>query len=390
MKRREFLQLSLATAASAALSRGAQAQADSKEIRIGYQKNGVLVITRQRESLENHFKPQGVSVKWVEFSSGPPMMEAMNVGSVDYGAVGDSPPIFAQAAGAAIVYAAAQPIINGSGILVPQNSAIKTIADLKGKRVGFTKGSSAHNVVIQTLEKAGLTYNDITPVYLTPPDAGPAFANGGIDDVTVARRQLGKGPALWFRQGDKRYVVRDPMLIQTLQRAYSGAADLGRQQSELGRQQSALGREQGELGRQMGEMGRLQGEESRRLALAAAEVARSAMAAHDINREAAAEAAKAARGATSDMAVAREAAREAAAEARRAMQEARSEAAQSGRTRDMQRLASQQSELASRQAALGSQQAALGERQARVHAQASQQAQQVIARALASGKAERL
>ena len=181
MKRREFLQLSLATAASAALSRGAQAQADSKEIRIGYQKNGVLVITRQRESLENHFKPQGVSVKWVEFSSGPPMMEAMNVGSVDYGAVGDSPPIFAQAAGAAIVYAAAQPIINGSGILVPQNSAIKTIADLKGKRVGFTKGSSAHNVVIQTLEKAGLTYNDITPVYLTPPDAGPAFANGGID-----------------------------------------------------------------------------------------------------------------------------------------------------------------------------------------------------------------
>ncbi|HFT6994162.1 TPA: M56 family metallopeptidase [Stenotrophomonas maltophilia] len=221
-------------------------------------------------------------------------------------------------------------------------------------------------------------------------DGDSTFANGGMDDVTVARRQLGKGPALWFRQGDKRYVVRDPMMIQTLQRAYSGAADLGRQQSELGRQQSALGRQQSELGKQMGEMGRLQGEEARRMALAAAEVARSAMAAHDINREAAAEAAKAARGATSDMAVAREAAREAAAEARRAMQEARSEAAQSGRTRDMQRLASQQSELASRQAALGSQQAALGERQARVHAQASQQAQQVIARALASGKAERL
>lgn len=221
-------------------------------------------------------------------------------------------------------------------------------------------------------------------------DGDSAFANGGMDDVTVARRQLGKGPALWFRQGDKRYVVRDPMMIQTLQRAYSGAADLGRQQSELGRQQSALGREQGELGKQMGEMGRLQSEEARRIALAAAEAARSAMAAHDINREAAAEAAKAARGATSDMAVAREAAREAAAEARRAMQEARSQAAQSGRTRDMQRLARQQSELANRQAALGSQQAALGERQARVHAQASQQAQQVIARALASGKAERL
>ncbi|WP_313414966.1 M56 family metallopeptidase [Stenotrophomonas sp.] len=221
-------------------------------------------------------------------------------------------------------------------------------------------------------------------------DGDSTFANGGMDDVTVARRQLGKGPALWFRTGDKRYVVRDPMMIQALQRAYSGAADLGRQQSELGRQQSALGRQQGELGKQMGEMGRLQGEEARRMALAAAEAARSAMAAHDINREAAAEAAKVARGATNDAAVAREAAREAAAEARRAMQEVDNETARATHTRDMQRLASQQSELARRQASLGSQQAALGERQARVHEQASRQAQQVIARALASGKAERL
>jgi hypothetical protein len=91
-------------------------------------------------------------VKWVEFSSGPPMLEAINVGSVDFGAVGDSPPVFAQAAGAAIVYAAGSPITNGQGILVPKDSPIRSIADLKGKRVGFTKGSSAHNVVVQTLE----------------------------------------------------------------------------------------------------------------------------------------------------------------------------------------------------------------------------------------------
>ena len=58
---------------------------------------------------------------------------------------------------------------------------IRTIADLKGKRIGFTKGSSAHNIVVQALESVGLGYADITPVYLTPPDAGPAFANGSID-----------------------------------------------------------------------------------------------------------------------------------------------------------------------------------------------------------------
>src|ERR1700719_4102634 len=185
MKRREFLKLSLGIAATATLSREVRAQTSIKEIRIGYQKNGVLVIARQQATLERHFAPQGIGVRWVEFSSGPPMLEAMNVGSLDYGAVGDSPPVFAQAAGAAIVYAAGQPITNGQGILVPPNSSIRSIADLKGKRVGFTKGSSAHNVVVQTLEKAGLTYADITPVYLAPPDAGPAFANGSIDAWSI-------------------------------------------------------------------------------------------------------------------------------------------------------------------------------------------------------------
>src|SRR4051812_12434171 len=185
MQRRDFLKLSLGTAAAAAFVSHANAQATSqgavKDIRVGYQKTGVLVITRQQAALEKHFAALGIEVKWVEFSSGPPLLEAMNVGSVDFGAVGDSPPVFAQAAGAAIVYVAGQPITNGQGILVPKDSPIRSIADLKGKRVGFTKGSSAHNITVQTLEKAGLTYADITPVYLTPPDAGPAFANGSID-----------------------------------------------------------------------------------------------------------------------------------------------------------------------------------------------------------------
>ncbi|WP_298872520.1 sulfonate ABC transporter substrate-binding protein [uncultured Bradyrhizobium sp.] len=181
MQRRDFLKLSLGAAGAAAFAPQANAQGALKQIRIGYQKTGVLVIARQRATLEKHFVPQGIEVIWVEFSSGPPMVEAMNVGSVDYGAVGDSPPVFAQAAGAAIVYAAGQPITNGQGILVPKDSPIRSIADLKGKRIGFTKGSSAHNLVVQTLEKAGLTYADITPVYLTPPDAGPAFANGSIE-----------------------------------------------------------------------------------------------------------------------------------------------------------------------------------------------------------------
>jgi sulfonate transport system substrate-binding protein len=185
MKRREFLKLSLGVAAVASVSPMARAQTPLKEIRIGYQKTGVLVIARQQAVLEKRFAGRQIGIKWIEFTSGPPMLEAMSVGSVDLGSVGDTPPIFAQAANANVLYVAGSRITNGQGILVPANSSIREIADLKGKRVGFTKGSSAHNVVIATLEKAGLTYEDITPVYLTPPDAGPAFANGSIDAWAV-------------------------------------------------------------------------------------------------------------------------------------------------------------------------------------------------------------
>jgi sulfonate transport system substrate-binding protein len=180
MKRREFLGLSVG-GAIAALSSRTEAQTTVKEIRVGYQKTGVLVIARQQAVLEKRFAGKQIGIKWIEFTSGPPLLEAMSTGSVDLGAVGDTPPIFAQAANANIVYVAGSPITNGQGILVPANSNIRTIADLRGKRVGFTKGTSAHNVVIATLEKAGLTYEDITPVYLTPPDAGPAFTNGSIE-----------------------------------------------------------------------------------------------------------------------------------------------------------------------------------------------------------------
>lgn len=184
MQRRDFLKLSAAASLAPLLS-GRAAAEPLTEIRIGYQKNGVLVIARQRRTLEDHFASQNIGIKWLEFSSGPPMLEAMNVGSIHYGAVGDSPPIFAQAAGAAVVYAAGQPITNGQGILVPKDSPIRSLADLRGKRIGFTKGSSAHNVVLLVLQKAGLSYDDIVPVYLTPPDAGPAFAQGSIDAWSI-------------------------------------------------------------------------------------------------------------------------------------------------------------------------------------------------------------
>jgi sulfonate transport system substrate-binding protein len=186
MKRREFLKLSLGTAAVAALSSRASAEAGLKEIRIGTQKGGFFPAVRQRHTVEDAFKPLGVEIKWIDFQFGPPLLEAINVGSVDFGYVGDSPPIFAQAGGARIRYAAAVKQEGSTqAIIVPRDSTIKTLADLKGKRVAFGRGSSAHNLLVAALEKAGLTWGDITPAPLAPADATAAFVKGSVDAWSI-------------------------------------------------------------------------------------------------------------------------------------------------------------------------------------------------------------
>ena len=159
--------------------------AELTELKIGYQKTNLPVIARQQQVIEKAL-PKGVTVKWVEFNAGPPLVEALNAGSVDLGWTGDAPPIFGQAAGAAIVYVAALPSNGaGEGIFVKPESSVKSVADLKGKKVGVGKGTSAHNLLVAALEKAGLSLSDITPVYLPPPDAAAAFASDKIDAWAV-------------------------------------------------------------------------------------------------------------------------------------------------------------------------------------------------------------
>jgi sulfonate transport system substrate-binding protein len=186
MKRRQFLQLSLGTAAAAALSSRARAEVAPKEIRIGTQKGGFFPAVKARHTLEDVFKPLGIEIRWIDFQFGPPLLEAINVGSVDFGYVGDSPPIFAQAGGARIRYAAAvKQQGNTQAIVVPHDSPITTLADLKGKRIAFAKGSSAHNLLVAALEKAGLAWTDITPAPLAPADATAAFAKGSVDAWSI-------------------------------------------------------------------------------------------------------------------------------------------------------------------------------------------------------------
>jgi aliphatic sulfonates family ABC transporter substrate-binding protein len=157
-----------------------EGRAPATTIKIGYQKNGVLLLAKSRGVVDSLVRP--TKLNWVEFPSGPPLLEAMNAGAIDLGATGDTPPIFAQAAGAGLQYVAYQPISGeGEALIVPPSSTLRRVAELKGKRIAFTKASSSHLIVVNALASAGLTLADVTPVYLSPSDAASAFGRGAVD-----------------------------------------------------------------------------------------------------------------------------------------------------------------------------------------------------------------
>jgi len=178
--RRRLLGALSAAALAAALPRPARAASDT--LRIGYQKYGTLVLLKAQGTLEKRLAPLGIQVKWAEFPGGPQLLEALNVGSVDFGTTGETPPIFAQAAGADLQYVAYEPPApKGEAIVVAKDSPLKSVKDLKGKRVALNKGSNVHYLLVKALEKAGLKYEDVQTVFLNPSDARAAFERGSVD-----------------------------------------------------------------------------------------------------------------------------------------------------------------------------------------------------------------
>ncbi|MBC7728908.1 MAG: ABC transporter substrate-binding protein, partial [Microbacteriaceae bacterium] len=167
--------------APAKAEKDASALQPLQQLRIGYQKSAVnLVILKQQGVLEKRFP--ATRITWAEFPAGPQLLEALAVGSLEFGLTGDSPPVFAQAAGKDLVYVAAEPPKpDSSAILVLGDSPIKTLADLKGRRIALQKGSSAHYLLVRAVEKASLTWRDIQPIYLAPADARAAFERKSVD-----------------------------------------------------------------------------------------------------------------------------------------------------------------------------------------------------------------
>ena len=213
-----------------------------KVVRIGYQKSGALLLVKTDGSLEKKLAPLGYRVEWREFPSGPPSLEALNAGALDVAHAGDAPLIFAQAAGVPFVYFGVSAISpDSSGIVVPKSSTLKTLAELKGKKVAFAKGSSAHYLVARALQSAGLSFADIKPIYLQPPDARAALQSGTIDawaiwdpflaaaEIDAEARSITAGmklsPHREYYFGRRDFVEQNPALVSALLEALQASGD---------------------------------------------------------------------------------------------------------------------------------------------------------------------
>ena len=176
-----FLSLTFTACQKSENNHSTDTNTSQQVLTIGFQKSQIgSLVARQQKFLEQEFP--NTKIEWKEFPAGPQMLEALSAGSVDIGSVGNIPPIFAQAGNKTITYIAYEPVpAKALALIVPQDSKIKSIEDLKGKKIALQKGSAAHDLLNKILAKAGLNWKDISPIWLPPAEAKAAFTKKSVD-----------------------------------------------------------------------------------------------------------------------------------------------------------------------------------------------------------------
>lgn len=195
-----FIMVLLFTACSSSSTSGTKEKKDAKTVHIGIQA-GIfpLVYAQEKQFFEKAFEEAGVEIEWHEFASGPPHFEAMASNRLDFGVMGGTPVIAGQSGGVDFkVIAASSDAKNTYSILLPKDSDIKELTDLKGKKIAIAKGSNFHYVFTKAIESVGLTEADVEIVQLQPDEARAAFDTGAIDawpigepTATIAIEQTG-------------------------------------------------------------------------------------------------------------------------------------------------------------------------------------------------------
>ncbi|MBI4784342.1 MAG: sulfonate ABC transporter substrate-binding protein [Oscillatoriophycideae cyanobacterium NC_groundwater_1537_Pr4_S-0.65um_50_18] len=216
-------------------------------VHIGYQKAAtILSALKTRGDLEKALASSGASVEWTEFPAGPPMLEAMNAGSIDFGYTGEAPPIFAQAAGTPVRYVAYDPWSpKAEAIVVPKDSPIQKVADLEGKKLAFAKGSNTNYLAVKVLESSGLKLTDVEVVHLAPADARAAFEGRSIDawaiwdpylsvaeekaNARIIRDATGLAPNRGYYLAAQSFIEKNPDALKTVLAEVTKVSDWAKQ-----------------------------------------------------------------------------------------------------------------------------------------------------------------
>lgn len=213
---------------AAALLVGQAAAQKPVTFTIGYQKGSLTALLKARGTLERA-KAQGITYNWVLFTSGPPLLEALNAGAVDFGSVGDTPGVFALAGGADLKFVAVSESKNeaantSEALIVKADSPIKTVADLKGKKIGVTAPGSSTNVMVNfVLAKAGLKPSDVSIIGVgAASGAVAAMRSGQIDAIS----NLDPVITLLQRSGDLR-IVTDTRVVKEADQVFGGPMPAG-------------------------------------------------------------------------------------------------------------------------------------------------------------------
>jgi len=172
------------------------------------------------------------SISWSEFPAAAPLLEALNAGAVDVGIAGDSPVLFAYAAGVPVhALLALRPVSpEAVGLLVPAQSPLHSVADLRGHLIAVTKGSIGQALVLGLLDHAGMSPHDVRFAYLNQNDAGAAMRSGGADAWATWQPYVGMEVSL----GEARVLADGTNVLRGASFAVSSTQALAQNPGEIG------------------------------------------------------------------------------------------------------------------------------------------------------------
>jgi sulfonate transport system substrate-binding protein len=203
--RRDLLAGALALIALGAVPARGLAAEHPNEIRLDYAYySPTSLVLKHSGWVEQAYKAQGIGVKWVLSTGSNRALEYLNSNSVDFGSTAGLASVLSRANGNPIkvVYVYSRP--EWTALVVPKNSPIHTVSDLKGKKVAAAKGTDAYLFLLRSLHDHGLNKNDIQLVSLQHADGRTALERGQVDawaglDPLMASSQLQAGSRLLYR-----------------------------------------------------------------------------------------------------------------------------------------------------------------------------------------------